>query len=458
MTVRRTGIVVVAVAIAGAAACHDQNNAGPAPSDGGPSVDPCPACVTDADCHGGVCAQLGAESSCAPACPDGNECDPDRACVAASNVAGDQVSVCVPRADECGLASEPVPDTGPPSTCPGLDAPDTASTCTSCASGANCQKNGCYGGWWCNTGTSRCQAPPTDCGSAGVAFDGGAPVTGTVGANGGQLSRLYFAIVGDTRPPTPDDTPGYPKTVINRIYADIEALSPRPAFVIATGDYMFANLGGSQAGPQLDLYLAARAQYSGVLFPALGNHECTGATASNCGPGNANGSTTNYLAYLQKLLGPIGKTDPYYSVRIDASDGSWTSKVVVVAANAWSDAQGAWLDAELAKETTYTFVVRHEGAQANTAPGVNPAEGIMAKHPYTLSLVGHAHTYFHFAGTREVVVGNGGAPLSTGKNFGYAIVQQRPDAAIQVDMLDYVASKADVGFHFAVNAAGQQVP
>jgi hypothetical protein len=209
---------------------------------------------------------------------------------------------------------------------------------------------------------------------------------------------------------------------------------------------------------QLDLYNAARAQYSGVLFPALGNHECTGATASNCGPGSVNGVTSNYTAFLQKLLGPIQKTDPYYSVRVDATDGSWTSKIVVVAANAWSDAQGAWLDGELAKATTYTFVVRHEGAQANQAPGVTPAETIMAKHPYTLSLVGHAHTYFHFGGTREVVVGNGGAPLSTGKNFGYAIVQMRPDNAIQVDMLDYVASKADLGFRFSVNASGQGVP
>ena len=37
----------------------------------------------------------------------------------------------------------------------------------------------------------------------------------------------------------------------------------------------------------LDLYLAARQPYPNVQFPAMGNHECTGATASNCGTAEA---------------------------------------------------------------------------------------------------------------------------------------------------------------------------
>jgi hypothetical protein len=455
----------LAFACAGAliafAGCHDQETASPLPADGGPgddaSSDACPACVSDQDCGGTVCAQLGNDSKCVPACPNGNECASDRACVSATNVAGAQVSVCVPRGDECGLSADDLDSGPPPQQCPGLAGPTTAASCTSCTGKPNCQPNGCYGGWWCNTATNRCQSPPSGCGSSGP-FDGGAPVTGNVGATGGTLNRLYFAVIGDTRPPSPDDTGSYPTPIITKIFQDVQALSPRPAFVVSTGDYMFASVGSPEADKQLDLYLGARAGYAGTTFPAMGNHECTGATASNCGAGSTNGITTNYTSFMQKMLGPIAMSAPYYSVRVDAPDGSWTSKFVVIAANAWDATQSAWLDGELAKPTTYTFVVRHEGAQANTAPGVTPSEQIMAAHPYTMSIVGHAHTYFHFSGSREVVVGNGGAPLSTGKNYGFAVVQQRPDNAIQVDMLDWSTLGADTLFRFAVKADGTGTP
>jgi hypothetical protein len=221
---------------------------------------------------------------------------------------------------------------------------------------------------------------------------------------------------------------------------------------------MFASSFGPQSGPQLDLYLGARGKYAGTLFTAMGNHECTGATASNCGPGSANGVTNNYGAFLQKLLAPIGKTEPYYSVRVDAEDASWTSKLIFVAANAWSTTQAAWLDGELAKPTTYTFLVRHESHSVTQAPGVAPAEQIMAKYPYTLSFVGHTHTYEHFTRSREVVIGNGGAPATGSKNYGFAVAQQRADGAIQVDVLDYATLTADTSFRFAVKADGSPAP
>src|SRR5580698_2680282 len=47
-----------------------------------------------------------------------------------------------------------------------------------------------------------------------VAYVGGPPIKGTVGADGGTLSRLLFAAVGDTRPATADDTGGYPTDII----------------------------------------------------------------------------------------------------------------------------------------------------------------------------------------------------------------------------------------------------
>lgn len=47
-------------------------------------------------------------------------------------------------------------------TCGPLVAPSVSATCRSC-SGQSCQPNGCYGGYWCNTTTNRCEAPPTGC-------------------------------------------------------------------------------------------------------------------------------------------------------------------------------------------------------------------------------------------------------------------------------------------------------
>lgn len=286
------------------------------------------------------------------------------------------------------------------------------------------------------------------------AYDGGAAVVGVVGPRGGTLSRLYFAVVGDTRPAAMDDTAGYPTAVISKIYATMNALSPRPSFAVATGDYQYTSPAGSEAEAQVDLYLAARAAYGGVVFPTMGNHECTGLTASNCGAGARDGTPGAYRAFLSKLLAPIGQTRPYYEVDFRASDGSWTSKLLVIAANAWTSDQATWLDRAMGRKTTYTFVVRHEGSNATTAPGVTPSEGILASHPYTLAICGHTHSYEH-PSRREVIVGNGGAPLSSStKGYGFAIFSQRPDGSVAVDMIDYASGRPDPRFHFALNADG----
>ena len=190
----------------------------------------------------------------------------------------------------------------------------------------------------------------------------------------------------------------------------------------------------------------------------MGNHECTGATASNCGLGAADGVTANYAAFLRKMLAPIGRQTPYYTVDVpapdhaDAASHPSLAKFVFIAANAWSPAQGAWLEGELARPSTYTFIVRHEPASATTAPGVAPSEAIMARYPYTLAIVGHTHTYSHPADTpREVLIGNGGAPL-TSKTYGFGLFSQRPDGAIAVDMIDWQTGAPDAAFHFAVQA------
>jgi len=76
---------------------------------------------------------------------------------------------------------------------------------------------------------------------------------------------------------------------------------------------------------------------------------------------------------------------------------------------------------------------------------------------HTLSIVGHTHTY-EKSGAKEVIFGNGGAPLSGG-NHGFGLIQQRSsDNAIQVDMIDYQSLQPDSSFEFAVNPDGSPAP
>jgi Calcineurin-like phosphoesterase len=267
-----------------------------------------------------------------------------------------------------------------------------------------------------------------------VAVD--APTRIGAGVGGGVLTDLRFAVVGDTRPATVDDTAHYPVDIVTTIWTAVQ--SAQPQFAITTGDYMFASTNGIEQLPQLDLYLGARSNFDGVVYPALGNHECTSATTSNCGDGNADGEPANYHAYIDRLLAPIGETKPYFIERFAAADGTWSAKFVFVAANSWSATQAAWLDAVLSQSTTYTFVVRHEPHEATAAPGVPPSNTIILKHPLTLLAVGHIHTYRHDADSHELLVGNGGAPLSTAVDYGYTIVARRVDGSLVVDSYDYL--------------------
>src|ERR1700679_1245836 len=90
------------------------------------------------------------------------------------------------------------------------------------------------------------------------------------------------AIVGGARPPNQDNSAAYPTAILTKIWQDVEAYSPRPAFALTTGDYTFASPRGNQAVPQTDLYVNARSAFSNVVFPAMGVHECDGAMADNC--------------------------------------------------------------------------------------------------------------------------------------------------------------------------------
>jgi hypothetical protein len=341
---------------------------------------------------------------------------------------------------------------GASASCSGLIAPGDKGSCY-CGGSHTCQPNGCYGGYWCDPSTGKCQSPPMDCAVSSGPYVPPAPVTGSVTNAGGKLSALYFGVVGDTRPPLPDDTASYPRDIVDAIYTRLAGLTPTVPFALSTGDYQFSTPTSGESAPQLGYYLSARSKFPGPWFPAMGNHECTGMTKSNCGASGVDGLTTTYNDFMRLMLTPIGQSAPYYTIRVDALDGSWSSKFVFVAANAWDATQASWFEGELAKPTTYTFVVRHEARAANTAPGVNPSEAIMAKYPLTLAIVGHDHTYGRTA-AREVTIGNGGAPLTASGNYGFGLFAQRPDGAIQVDMIDYATGAADVGFRFAVHPDG----
>ncbi|MBI5609917.1 MAG: metallophosphoesterase [Deltaproteobacteria bacterium] len=489
----------------------DADTQSAAPDDAQDAAAPaiCASCVSSEDCGSDQhCAQVGGSAYCLTACGAGGTCASDSSCATVADAAGNQVQVCIPSVAPCGAldrtgeddaataaadgldaspeldTTEPDPtepdtaapdtagqDGSPTSTCPGFADPTTPACCT-CSSGKSCSPNGCYNGWLCNLASCKCNPPPDTCSGgspdAGSSPDVPDPVdtstadTGEpvppdqVDNGGGTLANLDFAIVGDTRPPVPNVVSLYPTAIITKIWQGVPAEQPPLPFAITTGDYVFSTKNSSTAAPQFDLYLGARAKYAGKVFYALGNHECTGATASNCGPGNKDGETALFNTFKSKLLAPIGKVLPYYSLKFKATSGKWTAKFVVVAANAWDADQAAWLEQALAEPTTYTFVVRHESDQATEAPGVLPSAAIMAKYPYTLLIAGHTHTYAYYPSKREIVLGTGGAPLATAINYSYGVVRQKPNMLLEVNVYDYT-THAVLG-HFVVAANGTPQP
>jgi len=264
-----------------------------------------------------------------------------------------------------------------------------------------------------------------------------------------------FAVVGDTRPANEDDTAGYPSAIITKIYQDVEAETPKPEFAISTGDYQFTSTTGHEQVAQLDKYMTARSAFTGPLYPAMGNHECTGATDSNCGAGSRDGITANMSDFVSMMLTPVSINTPYYVENISAADHSWTAKLVFVACNAWSTTQGTWLDQALTPQTTYTFVVRHESNSAVSQTPCMASEAIINAHPLTLLVTGHTHEYRHEAYDKEIIVGNGGAPLTSGTNYGYVIVKRNASGTLTVTCYDYMTHA--VLDTFSISATGTSV-
>jgi hypothetical protein len=210
--------------------------------------------------------------------------------------------------------------------------------------------------------------------------------------------------------------------------------------------------------------MTARNQFSNFMFPTMGNHECDGATQDNCyacgsACSNVGGTcmsnvcvTPNGVEWANAMLKPINQvvTQPYYTINVNGTGNAWTSKFVFVACNAWSSAQATWLASQLSTPTTYTFVVRHEGTTATTAPclsgtGSMNADTIISQHPYTLLIAGHTHTYAYYSSEKQVIVGNGGAPLTSSVDYGYVIARQSGTSIVFTEY-DYATNTATGSF------------
>jgi hypothetical protein len=278
---------------------------------------------------------------------------------------------------------------------------------------------------------------------------GGGSGGGSVNGGGSGSSLLTFAVFGDSRPPNQNDTSGYPTQVLTSIFS--QAQTKGAQFVVGTGDYMFASTQAA-VDAQVALFMQAQASFSGPVYHTMGNHECTGYTASNCPNGN---ETPNVQAFLQKFV-PSGVTTPYY--RVDVNTPSGKAKFLFVAANAWSSSQESWLQQQLADATTYTFVIRHEPSYDNTAPGVSPSDSLLNSAPYTMLLLGHTHE-FRKMSVNQVISGNGGAPLASGgqgSNYGFLLIAQQADGTLEVSEVD--VTTGNVTESWKVNAQGQAAP
>jgi hypothetical protein len=333
-----------------------------------------------------------------------------------------------------------------------------------------------------------CSSGSTNGGGPGGSHDGGSGDGSAGSGDGGMgssttVADLNFAIVGDTRPSAETTgSDGYPTAIINGIFKDIEALTPKPAFVVASGDYEFVYPpGGEDSGPgpgygssdgctcdtsvgsdgdpsvqsgeciQDCLYAYARSQYSGPFWPAMGNHECTGADVSNCAYGSG---SLNEADFIDLMLKPLGVTTPYYTELVTATDNSWSAKFIFTACNAWDSTEAGWLTSQLAISTTYTFVIRHEDS-TDVAGGTYPctaSQDAIEGADLTLLIVGHTHEYKHNAEYKEIINGLGGAPLTSGTDYGYTIVSRNADGTLTVTTYDSIGdSTLD---SFTINAAG----
>ena len=126
----------------------------------------CEPCRTSSQCAStAACTPLSADAGntyCVARCPSGTGCNPDDTCRMATSTEGSSLRACIPNAGVCPIAAPPAaPDGAPLERCGALVGPALDAGCRDCR--YECQANGCYGGWWCDTATHDCVRPPKTC-------------------------------------------------------------------------------------------------------------------------------------------------------------------------------------------------------------------------------------------------------------------------------------------------------
>jgi hypothetical protein len=294
---------------------------------------------------------------------------------------------------------------------------------------------------WSSTGSSTNGTTGHTSGTtSGTTGTSGTSATGPVGPQGGTVDLLHFGVSGDTRPPSCEDTAGYPTSIIDGI-GDAERAA-NAQFALDLGDHMYVcNNSASIAQQQMSLFIQGTQHFGGTWFMTEGNHECMGSGSGFCPTGSSN---ANFNAFLSALA-PISSA-PYYSVDVQTSLG--LARFVFVADNSWDSGQATWLDQVLTDadaHAKYTIVAKHHPVGDSSVAANSQIVQVIRSHKFALLLTGHAHRYQHGTGDqgRDVIIGNGGAPLVSGGTFnGYAIIDQQRDGTLQFTMYDLASGTA----------------
>jgi hypothetical protein len=126
----------------------------------------CAPCFVDTDCASGVCAKFADYLFCTMACSTTAPCATDQTCSQLLSPAGATIEACLPNDTKCAPENGPIgPDGAPLEHCnTDLDGPGVTSTCKACGTDTDdCQPNGCYGGYWCDSDKTDCVMPPKTC-------------------------------------------------------------------------------------------------------------------------------------------------------------------------------------------------------------------------------------------------------------------------------------------------------
>lgn len=302
-----------------------------------------------------------------------------------------------------------------------------------------------------NAAVSVCSGMPTDAGTGTDTGTGGPDVTvtpTTITAAGGSVARMSFAAFGDVRPMNYNDTAGYPIDVVTLVMSGIQSMNP--SFAIGTGDYMFAT-NASAVNAQLGMYLSAERMYSGYVFHAAGNHECTGTVNFICPSETSSPESQGFRSMLQRDFSHV-----YHDFVVHTGLGD--AHFILTAPNFWDAAQEAWFNAALdAPGNRYTIVVAHEPPDAIGPPASSATiEAAIAARPGRVSLRLYGHTHeFRPVTPNGVVTGNAGAPLATGATYhGFVIVQQRDDGNLQITEYEVGSAAPTAACSFIVTPAG----